>query len=105
LVSSATHDRGAELGGHISPWQMDLYHALAGVGVGLIVSGIFYETAMQRISPRQNTLDHSRFIPRLTRLAVPPILEGRKLRHWQNQLGRQSLGPCTLANGEDRRST
>ncbi|MBI5523469.1 MAG: NADH:flavin oxidoreductase [Desulfarculus sp.] len=112
FVRSATYDGGAEPGGIVSDWQMELYRALAQGGVGLIVSGIFHVTKDGRISPVQNGLFDDRFIPGLTRLAQAAHAQGAKLavqlfhagretHRWKQYKGETASGPSALAEGQD----
>ncbi|MFH1033657.1 MAG: NADH:flavin oxidoreductase [Pseudomonadota bacterium] len=112
FVRSATYDGGAQRGGQVSDWQVELYDALARGGVGLIVSGIFYVTEAGQISPTQNSLADDSFIPGLARLAevvhkagaklaVQLFHGGREVFGWQNHLGRAALGPTSLPKGQD----
>ncbi len=112
FVRSATYDGGAQRGGLVSDWQMDLYRGLAQGGVGLIISGIFHVAESGQISPTQNALTDDSFIPGLAslaqavhdqgaKLAVQLFHGGREVFRWQNHLGRPALAPSTLAQGQD----
>jgi len=112
FVRSATYDGGAEPGGFVSEWQIELYTALARGEVGLIVSGICNVDSRGKISPSQNSLhsDHCiEALSRLTRavheqgskLAVQLFHGGREAFRRQEALGRRALGPSDLEPGQD----
>lgn len=112
LARSATYDGGAQPGGLVSDWQIELYRALARGGAGLIVSGIFHVTQDGRISPAQNGLHDDRFIPGLERLAqavhdqgaklaVQLFHAGRETHRWKQHKGQTPSGPSDLAPGRD----
>lgn len=109
---SATYDGGADKGGAVSDWQVELYAALARGGLGLVVSGICNVTPAGKISPAQNSLSEDRAIPGLkrlaeavqakgARLAVQLFHAGRENFRRQEALGVESLGPSDLAPGQD----
>jgi len=112
FLRSATSEHGAEKGGLVSDWLIDLYAALARGGVGLIVSGICNVTRTGKISPGQNSLTDDRVIPGFQRLAEAVHARGAKLAlqlfhagrenfRRQAALGVESLGPSDLSPGQD----
>jgi len=112
FVRSATYDGGAEPGGFVSEWQIDLYTALARGEVGLIVSGIFNVDSEGKISPSQNSIHRDHYIEALSRLtqavhkqgsklAVQLFHAGREAFRRQEALGRHALGPSDLEHGQD----
>ncbi|MFH1059920.1 MAG: NADH:flavin oxidoreductase [Pseudomonadota bacterium] len=109
---SATSEHGADKGGFVSDWLIDLYAGLAKGGVGLIVSGICNVTRAGKISPGQNSLISDAVIPGLKRLAEAAHAHGARLAlqlfhagrenfRRQAALGVKSLGPSDLAPGQD----
>lgn len=109
---SATSEHGAEKGGLVSDWLIDLYAALARGGVGLVISGICNVTRAGKISPGQNSLTDDRVIPGLKRLAAAVHAQdgtlamqlfhaGRENHRRQAALGVESVGPSDLAPGQD----
>lgn len=112
FVRSATYDGGAEHGGFVSEWQIDLYTALARGQVGLIVSGVFNVDSAGKASPRHNSIHRDRYIEGLSRLtnavhehgsklAVQLFHGGREVFRRQEALGRRALGPSDLEPGQD----
>jgi len=112
FVRSATYDGGADKGGFVSDWQIELYSALAKGQVGLIVSGVFNINIVGKISPGQNSLTDDKFIPGLQRLAEAVHAHGSKLAvqlfhggreafRRQLLLGREAVAPSGLKTGED----
>ena len=112
FVRSATYDGGADKGGFVSDWQVDLYANLAQGQVGLIVSGIFSVDSVGKISPVQNSLQHDRYIQGLahlsdavhrngSKLAVQLFHGGREAFRRQEALGRHALGPSDLERDQD----
>lgn len=112
FVRSATYDGGADPGGFVSEWQIDLYTALARGEVGLIVSGIFNVDSAGKISPSQNSIQRDHSIEGLSwlvnavhehgsKLAVQLFHGGREAFRRQGALGRRALGPSDLEPGED----
>ena len=112
FVRSATYDGGAEPGGFVSEWQIDLYTALARGEVGLIVSGICNVDSLGKISPSQNSIQRDHHIEGLSRLASAVHQHGSKLAvqlfhggreafRRQEALGRRALGPSDLEPGQD----
>lgn len=112
FVRSATYDGGAEKGGFVSDWQIELYKELARGRVGLIVSGIFNVDSIGKISPAQNSLHRDRYVEGLARLsdavhqcgarlAVQLFHGGREAFRRQEALGRRALGPSELDFGQD----
>jgi len=68
FVRSATYDGLADRGGEVSERQIELYEALAGGGIGLIVSGLAPVHPSGKMSPTQNCIFDDSFIPGLRRL-------------------------------------
>jgi len=112
FVRSATYDGGADPGGFVSDWQIDLYTALARGEIGLIVSGIFYVESEGKLSSSQNSITkdhHVESLSRLTRaihehgakLAVQLFHGGREAFRRHRALGRLALGPSNLEAGQD----
>lgn len=112
FVRSATYDGGADKGGFVSDWQINLYAKLARGQVALIVSGIFSVDSAGKISPVQNSLYHDRYIEGLARLAdvvhrngsklaVQLFHGGREAFRLQEALGRHALGPSDLERDQD----
>lgn len=112
FVRSATYDGGADPGGFVSEWQINLYTALAKGEVGWIVSGIFNVDSLGKISPTQNSLHSDRYIEGLSRLsqavhehgsrlAVQLFHGGRETYPRQEALGRHAVGPTDLSPDQD----
>jgi len=112
FVRSATYDGGADPGGFVSDWQMDLYTALARGEVGLIVSGIFNVDSPGKISPSQNSIHRDHYVEGLARLtdavhqhgskiAVQLFHGGREAFRRRAALGQPALGPSDLEPGQD----
>ena len=111
FVRSATYDGGADKGGFVSDWQIELYSALAKGRIGLIVSGVFNVSSAGKISPVQNSATDDKFIPGLKRLAeavhghgsklaVQLFHGGREAFRRQLLLGREAMAPSGLKAGE-----
>ncbi len=111
-MRSATYDGGAERGGFVSDWQINLYAELARGQVGLIISGIFNVDSAGKISPVQNSLHDDRYIEGLARLAsvvhqngsklaVQLFHGGREAFRRQEALGHHALGPSDLEWDQD----
>ncbi len=112
FLRSATYDGGADPGGFVSKWQIDLYTSLARGQVGLIVSGIFNVDSDGKTSPVQNSIHRDRYIEGLSnltkevhvhgsKLAVQLFHGGREAFHRQEALGRRALGPSSIEPGQD----
>ena len=112
FVRSATYDGGAEPGGFVSKWQIDLYTALARGEIGLIVSGIFNVDSRGKISPSQNSIQRDHHVEGLSRLvdavhahgakiAVQLFHGGREAFRRQEALGQSALGPSDIEPGQD----
>jgi 2,4-dienoyl-CoA reductase-like NADH-dependent reductase (Old Yellow Enzyme family) len=112
IVRSATYDGGAEHGGFVSKWQIDLYSTLARGQVGLIVSGIFNVDSIGKASPFHNSIQADRFIEGLmsltnavhehgSKIAVQLFHGGREVFRRQEALGRRALGPSTMEPNQD----
>ena len=78
FVRSATYDGGADKGGFVSDWQIELYGAFARGGVGLISSRFFSSPLEARLHPTKLITD-DKFIPGLKRLADTVHAHGSKL--------------------------
>lgn len=112
FVRSATYDGGADKGGFVSDWQIDLYSALAKGQVGLIVIGVVNVNSAGKISPTQNALSDDKFIPGLQRLAdtvhaknsklaVQLFHAGREAFRRMELLGMRAIAPSEIKSGED----
>jgi 2,4-dienoyl-CoA reductase-like NADH-dependent reductase (Old Yellow Enzyme family) len=112
FVRSATYDGGAEGGGFVSDWQIDLYSALARGQVGLIVNSVFSVDSIGKNSHKQNALHDDRYIPGLARLAEAVQAHGARLAVQLFHGGREAhrrldaegglaLGPSDQEPGHD----
>ncbi|MFC2070883.1 NADH:flavin oxidoreductase [Chloroflexota bacterium] len=79
FVRSATWDGTADDSGAITDVSVDLYNRLASGGVGLIVTGYCYVTALGQASPRQYGIHTDDMIPGLKRLADAAHRGGAKI--------------------------
>ncbi len=113
FVRSATYDGGADKGGFVSDWQIELYKTLAKGNIGLIVSAIFNVDRMGKASPVQNSLTDDKFIPGLkkladtvhahgSKLAVQLFHAGREAFPRLHLMGMEAVGPSKFTAGEDK---
>ena len=101
FVRSATYDGGADKGGFVSDWQIELHRALAQGGVGLIIPGYMYVHPRGKASARQTGIHDDRLIAGLTRLVDAVHAAGGliafQLAHGGRQCPKKVIGKPPLA--------
>jgi len=90
LMRSATFEQAATKDGEVSPKDLALYRDLAAGGVGLVVTGIINVCEQGRISPKQNSLSHDRYIPGMAGLVRKVHDQGGKVAVQLFHAGREA---------------
>jgi 2,4-dienoyl-CoA reductase-like NADH-dependent reductase (Old Yellow Enzyme family) len=109
FVRSATYDGCADLEGHVSDKQIEVFEKLAEGGVGLIITGIVYVHPSGQISPYQNSNATDDCIPgfkkltaavhdRGAKIAIQLFHAGRDAASFLKTENEQAIAPSVLHN-------
>jgi 2,4-dienoyl-CoA reductase-like NADH-dependent reductase (Old Yellow Enzyme family) len=90
FVRSATHDRQADVSGHVTDSLVGVYEALASGGIGLIITGHAFVTMNGKKNHTMIGAHHDDFIPGLKKLAGSVHGYGSKIALQINHAGREA---------------